>query len=93
MTFTTIWKFQIKVRDEFQHINMPKGAKILHLEAVNMDTIWIWASIPDEKAPLVTRLFQTYGTGHDMPLAESGDGKYLGTVTPFPLVWHVFEVV
>ncbi len=98
-----VWKFEIKVQDNWNSIEMPKGAEILHIAAASHETIWMWALVrPRYKALdstdliVETRLFQVRGTGHDVPEAEmKGDvpaGKYIGTAPAWPLVWHVWEV-
>ncbi len=86
---TTIWKFQLDIMDE-QTVMMPKGAVIIRVDSPSATTLNLWAII-NREAPTEGRLIHVYGTGSDIPYAERLE--YLGTTTPYPLVWHVFEVI
>lgn len=83
-----IFKWTLSVTDK-QSLRMHEGAKLLTLQTQG-DAPQLWALV-DEKAPLVTRIFSTYGTGHTMP--EGDPGQYVGTyqLQGGSLVFHVFE--
>jgi len=92
----TIWKYEIPVTDEY-HLAMPKGAQILHVAPSHVNptgAIWLWARVEEPTMDEATevRVFLVYGTGHEIR-PPSGTRVYIGTVTPYPLVWHVFELV
>ena len=91
----TIWKFKLELDC---HINMPKDAKILCVQAQG-DAAYLWAIVnPACKLDeLESRHFKTYGTGHEMP---NNPGTYIGTFQiagdqmagcPPIIVCHVFE--
>jgi hypothetical protein len=91
----TIHKYQLNITD-FQEIEMPEGAKILHVESqptphmLSKERLCLWAEVDDEK-PLVPRRIRVFGTGHDME--HEHQLRYIGT-TPMhnhALVWHVYE--
>ena len=86
---TTIWKFQLDISDR-QTVMMPHGAVIIRVDSPSPSTLNLWAIVNPE-APTEERVIDVYGTGHDIPYQE--ELAYLGTTTPYPLVWHVFEVV
>jgi hypothetical protein len=85
----TVWKFPFEV-DMKVTLTMPKGATVLRV-GTQRDTLrplCLWAEV-DPESPEVERLFAVRGTGHLL-----GDvGRYLGTVTDEPFVWHVYEGV
>lgn len=86
-----VYKFPLSFAGGEQTVEMPRYAKVLHVEAQHgRPTIWALVN-PDQ--PLVPRLFRVVGTGH----AEVADGDlYLGTAqlgrAPSDLVLHVFAV-
>lgn len=82
----SIWKYHLVVSD-LQLIEMPLGAKILHV-GLQSDQITVWVEVPLGKE-LVNRAFGIYGTGFVLGL----DGcEHVGTVQmPNGLVWHVFD--
>lgn len=68
---------------------MPRGALVLHV-ATQHGEPFLWALV-DPTAPVETRGFIIYGTGHDV---TEDAGKHLGSFLIFSdsLVFHVFEV-
>lgn len=84
----TIYKYTLEVTDE-QTVNMPSGAKILHLEEQH-SSICMWALV-DREEPNIARIFQIFGTGHQIP--ESALRTYIATVLTDQgrFAWHVFE--
>lgn len=82
----TIWKFLIDpVSLEGR---LPAGAKILTAREQG-EQICVWAEV-DPAAPMMTRRFAVYGTGHEMP---DNPGAYIGTAMLHggSLVFHVYE--
>lgn len=86
---TTVWKFELHL-DDFVRLEMPKGAKILHV-GEQASKIYLWTLV-DPDATLETRMFRVAGTGH--PLHSINPDKYVGTVVGHlsRFVWHVFEI-
>jgi hypothetical protein len=82
----TIWKFPLEVLDA-QQVEMPEGAKILHVGAQD-HRMWIWAQVWPGNL-LTPRWFRIIGTGHPI---EDGVGDHVGSVVLGSFVWHVFEV-
>jgi len=84
---TTIWKFTLKVADS-QTIDMPMGAKILHVNTQAGD-VCVWAEVDPLEKTKEHRHFEIRGTGH--PIAPIIKKQYIGTVLFDRLVFHVFE--
>lgn len=80
-----VYKYELIITDGVQKIAMPGEAKVLHLETPTHGVIWLWALV-DPAVEYEHRQFQIFATGAEV------QGQYIGTVTPFPLVWHVWEV-
>jgi hypothetical protein len=82
----TIWKYAVEIDDVFK-IEMPRGAEILTVQ-IQDDVPCMWAKV-DSTAPIVTRHFGWYGTGHLM----RDPFKYIGTIQRADggLVFHLFE--
>ncbi len=87
----TIWKYELTASDE-NDLQMPEGAEVLTVQ-VQGGLVCIWA-IVDDTAPLTSRCFEIFGTGHRI---EDGSGKrkYVGTfqLQGGSLVFHVFELL
>ncbi|MFX0202612.1 MAG: hypothetical protein ACFFCW_41440 [Candidatus Hodarchaeota archaeon] len=82
-----IWKFPLKM-DDSQTIDMPVDAYVLSIQTQhNIPCLWVMCS---SDAPKRTRTFETFGTGHPMPIASR---EYVGTyqVNNGNHVFHVFE--
>ena len=84
---TSIWKFPLALKDE-QSVRMPSWTEILTVQFQGAQ-LCLWALVEVE-APLVSRHFMIFGTGHDVPANEPAL-TYVGTVQQNGLVWHVFE--
>ena len=85
---TSIWKFPIRIDDELV-IEMPRGARILHVGVQNGKP-QLWAMV-DVKAPLVDRHFAVRGTGH--PADGLKEVQHSGTfmMANGALVFHLFD--
>ena len=83
---TTIWKFEIALKDGPQPVQMPRDAYILFVYA-QFGSIMLWAQVVPERAK-ETRTFSVHGTGHPI----NPDSEYVGTAMMPPFVWHVFEL-
>lgn len=83
----SVWKYEIIPSDVIR-IEMPVDAKVLFV-AVQYDRPCLWAEV-DVDAPIETREFRVYGTGHRLP---DDPGRYLGTfiMNQGTLVFHVYE--
>ena len=83
-----IWKYNINTLGKFR-VDMPAGAKPLHVEVQTPGQcaqMWV---LCDPDAPLVRHRFCVYGTGHDRAV-EDWVGSYVGTWLEPPYVWHLF---
>jgi hypothetical protein len=65
---------------------MPEGAHVLTV-GMQVGEIIAWATV-DPDAPREERTFLVRGTGHKL---NGREGRYIGTVFPGSLVFHVFE--
>lgn len=83
----TIWKFEFSL-EASGSVEMPIGARILHVNRLWPQTVTLWAEVDTDHA-LETRSFAVVGTGHPLP---SGSREYLGTFKDQPFVWHVYEL-
>ena len=87
----TIFKYELKATNK-QTIKLPYGSKILSV-GVQGAEVYIWALvIPD--AELEERVFEIFGTGHDIPYDIGVDREFVGTFQISKgniFVGHVFE--
>lgn len=84
----TVWKYEFPIDRIAGDVEMPEGARIIHVDQQREMVATWWAEIPDPTAPLVARTFVVVGTGHTIP----GDGlTHVGTVLDGPFVWHLYE--
>ena len=87
----TIWKFEVKV-DNKQTLSLPKGAEILTIQTQgNNPFLWVLVNALEEETE--ERVFETFGTGHDVYCDMGIERKYIGTYQMMGggLVFHVFE--
>lgn len=84
----TIWKFPLAVED-FQKIEMPKGAEVLTVQTQN-ESLCIWAILNPSANTTELRGFWVLGTGNPV-VHEDHIGRYVGTAQLRGFVWHVFE--
>ena len=85
-----IWKYIVYVTAPPQPLQMPVGARILHVDSQRPtgDAVTFWAEV-DPQAERETRTFMVFPTGFDI---DEGV-EYVGTAMPIPeLVWHLYEV-
>ena len=86
----TIYKYTIDPFDPA--IQMPADAKIL-TAAFQDKQFCIWAEV-DTDSLEVTRFFEAFGTGHDIPSNMGVDFKYIATgFMPNGLVFHAYEIL
>jgi hypothetical protein len=92
----TIHKYPIEVTD-FQEVEMPMGAKILHVQSQpapygqpSKEQLCLWAEVDPDNS-LVPRRIRVFGTGHDME--HEHQLRYIGSTDMHnhALVWHVYE--
>lgn len=83
-----IWKFTLKGLKK-ETVKMPKGAVVLSVQ-VQMEKICVWAEV-SEMAIKEDRIFETFGTGDDIPCGMGVQRKYVGTIQDNGYVGHVYE--
>lgn len=83
----TIWKYALVVSAE-QHLDIPKGAKLLTVDAQD-GVPCLWAQVDPEAEKVVVRLL-TVGTGHEF---SGWEGEYIGTyqLPAVKFVGHVYR--
>ncbi len=82
----TIWKFEVPINDKVTKIEMPMGARIVHVGAQHTDTLTFWAMV-DKDLPTQWRSFTVIGTGHEF----ANYWLHVGSVLMEPFVWHLLE--
>jgi len=81
-----IWKFPLHL-DRVNALCGPGVLEPLHF-AIQNGQPCLWALVlPDSNEP-AGKLFQVFGTGHEIPLPA----KYIATTQDGLFVWHLFEV-
>ena len=87
---TTIYKYELKT-SELTELEIPAGAKVLHVNLQHGHPM-LWAMV-DTHAPLETRTFCVYGTGHTIP--EKANVSFINTffVDGGTYVFHAFELL
>ena len=85
----TIWKYTIDPTN--LTIEMPKEAIILTAREQG-DNICLWVEVDPCKL-LEPRIFEVFGTGHDIPIDMGIERKYIGTAIIYSgtLIFHVYE--
>ncbi len=85
----TIWKFEIT--PDNLSLAMPQGAVILCVREQH-DNICLWAEV-ESLSPQEERIFEVFGTGHEIHEDMGIQRKYLGTaiIHDGSLVFHVYE--
>ena len=83
-----IYKYPLQLTEQ-QKINMPTGAKVIHV-AVQREAICLWA-IVDPDQPVESRSFGILGTGQ--PDFNPKEMRHLVSVLMSDVTfgWHVFE--
>jgi hypothetical protein len=94
-----IWKWELNfdVRNHLAIVHIPRGGKILSLQVqqgkeVLADTICLWAEV-NPALPIQERVFELFGTGHDIPEDFQVHRNYIATVQVGEFVWHIYERV
>lgn len=85
-----IWKFPIEQKDRIR-VTMPIGAEILTVQE-QRDHPCIWALV-DPNAQREERIFEVFGTGHEINYDMGVERKYINTfqLAEGDLVFHLFE--
>ena len=86
----TIYKYPVPL--DYGAVDMPRGAEILSVHTQRgLPQMW---AIVDPEAPLESRRFHLFGTGHEMPPAAEL-GRFVGTFLfhDDSLVFHLFEAL
>lgn len=86
----TIWKFPIQPGDLIR-VQMPKGARVLDVQEQQGQPA-IWAEV-DSEAETEERLFDVFGTGHEIKSGMGVAREYVGTFQLHGgvLVFHLYE--
>lgn len=88
----TIWKFKLNEGDR-QVISMPKNAQILSIQSqYGEPCMWVLVDVKDD-VELEDRIFETFGTGHEIHYDMGIDRTHIGTyqVAGGSFIGHVFE--
>lgn len=83
-----VWKYEL---EPTSYIEMPAGARVLSVGA-QRNNICLWVLVDPDK-PKEIRIFESFGTGHNI---DPGlHLEFIGTVLVHhdTLVFHVFEVL
>ncbi len=88
----TIWKYELEF-EKITRLQVPKDAEILTVQRddkTNKPCVWIMVSTENEKEE---RLFELFGTGHEIKWDMGVNRKYIGTYQyqKGEFVGHVFE--
>jgi hypothetical protein len=85
----TVWKYTLAVTSTKQTLSFPQNAQILEVATQN-HAICLWVLVDRHTQSLENRVFEVFGTGHDIP---EGIRQHIGTVQMLggALIWHVFE--
>lgn len=81
----SVYKYPFAVDDDVV-IQMPRGAKVLHVAAQG-DQPTLWALV-DPAQPMHPYRFLMRGTGHPVP---DNVGPHVGSFFHGPFVWHLFQ--
>lgn len=86
-----VYKYEIPISDTIVEVELPEHHEYCDIQAQG-DRIFIWCMV-DINAPLITKRFKVFGTGH--PIDNAEDYYFIKTVqlNMSPLVFHVFEVI
>lgn len=85
----TVFKYTVPITDHPVQIGLPHQHIIRHIGYQSRNAVTFWAEVPDEPdMNPITRLFQVFGTGHQIP----DSAVYIGTSIQGEFVWHLYEV-
>lgn len=86
-----IYKFKLTAHQK-QSVAMPKNAKILHADEQHGE-ICIWAELDPDDKDYRARMFEVFGTGHEMNEEPETKRVHIGTVKlqGGALIFHVYE--
>lgn len=93
VTMRTIWKFKVVPTPYLRILELPVGAKLLHV-GTQENTGCLWFEV-DTEASKEERFFAVHGTGHEISDDPSSRKEYVGTYLTYngAFVWHVYEVL
>ena len=80
-----IYKYELAI-SRGQNFRLPVDAKVLTAQ-MQHGALCIWVQLDDRGVCDQLRIFDVYGTGHDM----MADSRYIATVQDGSFVWHVYE--
>jgi hypothetical protein len=84
----TIYKYELQIQAGIQSLMMAQGANVV-LVANQSERLTLWVEFT-LNAPMITRQFLVFGTGHTI----REDTRYVGSAifANGNFVWHVYEV-
>jgi hypothetical protein len=88
----TVWKYPLATVDAVLGVNMPEGAKLIHVDADGRNgnsPATVWAEV-DTDAPQEERMFFVVGTNKPIPPGMQHVGSCHSPGGVF--VWHVYTV-
>jgi len=88
-----IYKYLLLETTDIQHIEMPQGAILLHVDN-QAERIYLWALV-DRERPSELRTIRIVGTGHEVEIEDTHHPKHIGSLLMLDgrFVWHVFEML
>lgn len=84
-----IWKYEFKVDEEDQVIEMQQGSEIVNV-GIQDNRPCLWALV-HPGWPKTQRMFRVIGTGHEVPTLGGAPYRHVGTFQSPPYVWHLME--
>lgn len=87
----TIYKYELTAHQK-QSVALPKDAVILHVDN-QREMICIWCELDPEDKDLRARMFEVFGTGHEIHEDMGIERIYIGTVKlqGGDYIFHVYE--
>ena len=85
----TIWKYPLEITD-YQEIEMPQGARLLHVGLDPAGVPCVWAEVVTDSRPKKIVPLYVVGTGNPVPFGAS---EHVGSFNDGPFVWHVYKWV
>jgi len=82
----TVWKYLLKSSSDEQKLELPLGAKLVHVGLAPGGPA-VWIELDPDETRMIEHRFWVHGTGHEVPLWRD----HIGSVIVPPLVWHVYH--
>lgn len=82
----TVYKYAVRIDDTWNRVDLPVGARIVHVGSQDRFYVMFWADVAPGAAR-EARWFRVFGTGHTV----WARAEHIGSVQAGELVWHLFE--